>query len=295
MWFKIVAFCIALIIIVGGALAYGALRWRNLTQSLVTQLDASSVSPPVLTYSESELEGLPDPVKRYFRRVLREGQPIVTRARLTWEGEFLMREAENGWRPFTATQYYTTRRPGFLWDARIQMAPGLAVKVYDAYIAGAGTLHGEVLGLMEVIHLGGTPQMAEGELLRYLAEAVWFPSALLPSQGVRWTPIDGSSARATLTDGDTTASLDFHFNADGEITSAFAASRPREVSGEMRPTPWAGSYADYAERDGMRVPTRGEVAWHLEDRRLPYWRGRVLEVTYEYAQPTSSQKEKSNG
>jgi hypothetical protein len=140
------------------------------------------------------------------------------------------------------------------------MAPGLAVNVYDAYIAGAGMLHGEVLGLIQVIHLGGTPEMAEGELLRYLAEAVWFPTALLPSQGVQWTPMDGSRAQATLTDGETTVSLVFHFNAEGEITSSFAAFRPREVKGEMRPTPWAGSYADYAERDGMRVPTRGEVA-----------------------------------
>ncbi len=289
MWFKITALGIALIIvIVGGVLAYGSLRWRNLTRSLVAQLDAASVPPQVPTYSESELEGLPDPVKRYFRTVLREGQPIVTRARLTWEGEFLMREAENGWRPFTATQYYVTRRPGFLWDARIKVAPGLAVNVYDAYIAGTGTLHGEILGLIRVIHLGGTPEMAEGELLRYLAEAVWYPTALLPSQGVRWTPMDGSRARATLTDGDTTVSLDFHFNADGEITGSLAASRPREVNGEMHPTPWAGSYADYVERDGMRIPRRGEVTWQLEDRQLPYWRGRVLDVTYEYAQPAGS-------
>jgi hypothetical protein len=290
MGFKIAAFGMALIIvIVGGALAYGALRWRNLTRSLVTQLDAASVPPQALTYSESELEGLPDPVQRYFRAVLREGQPIVTRARLTWEGEFLMRETEDGWRPFTATQHYVTRRPGFLWDARIQMAPGLAVHVYDAYIAGAGMLHGEVLGLVQVVHLGGTSEMAEGELLRYLAEAVWYPTALLPGQGVQWTPMDGSRARATLTDGETTVSLVFHFNAAGEITSSYATSRPREVKGEMRPTPWAGSYADYAERDGMRIPTRGEVAWHLEDRRLPYWRGRVLEVAYEYAQPANNQ------
>ena len=81
MWLKITSFGMALIIIiVGGTLVYGSVRWRNLTHSLVTQLNASSVSPRVLTYSESELEGLPDPVKRYFRTVLREGQPIVSRA-----------------------------------------------------------------------------------------------------------------------------------------------------------------------------------------------------------------------
>ena len=290
MGFKIAVFGIGLIIaVVAGALAFGALRWRGLIRSLVTQLDSASVSPRTSSYSQSELEGLPDPVQRYFRAVLREGQPIVVHARLTWKGEFLMREGENGWRPFTATQYYVTCRPGFLWDARIQMAPGLPVNVYDAYIAGAGMLQGQVLALVRVVHMEATPEMSESELLRYLAEAVWYPTALLPSQGVSWERIDGSSARATLTDGDTTVSLVFHFNADGEITNSFADSRPREVNGELHPTPWAGNYADYAERDGMRIPMRGEVAWHLENQRLPYWRGRVLDATYEYAQPVRSQ------
>ena len=168
------------------------------------------------------------------------------------------------------------------------MFPGLVVNVYDAYIAGIGTLHGEIHGLIRVVHQGDTPEMAEGELLRYLAEAVWFPTALLPSQGVQWTAIDGFHAQATLIDGDTTVSLIFYFNANGEIASSFAASRPRDVGGAMRSTPWAGSYADYAERDGMRIPTRGEVAWHLGGRQLPYWRGRVLKVAYEYAQPAGT-------
>jgi len=82
MGFKIVFFGIGLIIVIGaGALAFGALRWRGLIRSLVTQLDSASVSPRTSSYSQSELEGLPDPVQRYFRAVLREGQPIVVHAR----------------------------------------------------------------------------------------------------------------------------------------------------------------------------------------------------------------------
>ena len=40
--------------------------------------------------------------------------------------------------------------------------------------------------------------MAEGELMRFLAEAAWYPTALLPSQGVRWQGADERSAFATL-------------------------------------------------------------------------------------------------
>jgi hypothetical protein len=46
----------------------------------------------------------------------------------------------------------------------------------------------------------------------------------------------------------------------------------------------AGALQRYlaAEHDGMRIPLAGEVEWHLPDRHLPYWRGRITEVAYEY-------------
>jgi hypothetical protein len=40
-----------------------------------------------------------------------------------------------------------TRRPGFDWDARVAIMPGVPVRVHDAYIAGRGTLHAAVFGL----------------------------------------------------------------------------------------------------------------------------------------------------
>jgi hypothetical protein len=48
--------------------------------------------------------------------------------------------------------------------------------------------------------------------MRYLAEAVWLPTALLPVNGVRWSPIDENRALATLQgDDDVSVSLEFRF------------------------------------------------------------------------------------
>ena len=51
--------------------------------------------------------------------------------------------------------------------------------------------------------------------------------------------------------------------------------RARDVGGRFEPTPWEGRFADYAERDGMRVPLTGAVAWVLPEGRRDYWRGRL--------------------
>ena len=70
-------------------------------------------------------------------------------------------------------------------------------------------LHVEVFGLVTVADVRGTPAAAQRELLRYFAEAAWYPTALLPSQGVCWEAIDDFTARATLTDGATPFRLSF--------------------------------------------------------------------------------------
>ena len=195
-----------------------------------------------------------------------------------------MKESEDSWSPFTSTQITTTQPPGFDWDARIRMAPGVTAFVHDAYVVGEGMLHAEVLGLVTVADLGGTPAAAQGELLRYFAEAAWYPTALLPSQGVRWGAIDDSVARATLTDGATSVSLKFRFDSEGLITSMRAESRyHRDVDGVSEFAPWQGRFWAYEVRDGMRIPLGGEVAWQLPEGSLPYWRGRITEIGYEFA------------
>jgi hypothetical protein len=176
-----------------------------------------------------------------------------------------------------------TRRPGFDWDGRIGMGPGVRACVHDAYDAGEGLLHVALLGLVSLADVRGTSEAAQGELLRFLAEAAWYPTALLPSQGVRWDALDDTSARATLTDGATTVALDVRFDTAGLISSVRAAARYRMVQGVLAATPWHGRFWSYAVRDGMRIPLEGEAAWELPEGVWPYWRGHITQIAYAWA------------
>ena len=46
--------------------------------------------------------------------------------------------------------------------------------------------------------------------------------------------------------------------------------------------PWEGRWSDYQEREGMRVPMTGEVAWLTPQGRKPYYRGTVNDLAYEF-------------
>jgi len=192
-----------------------------------------------------------------------------------------MGETRTKWSRFTSTQIVITRRPGFDWDGCIAMVPGLNVFVHDAYVAGEGILHAKLLGLVTLADIRGTSEVAQGELMRFLAEAVWYPTALLPSQGVRWEKIDDISARATLTDGRTTVSLDFRFDDEGLISDVRATARHRTMNGKLVATPWQGRFWAYEVKGDMRIPLEGEVAWELSNGLWPYWRGRTTEITYD--------------
>jgi hypothetical protein len=212
--------------------------------------------------------------------VLKDGQPIVAAANLSQQGLFNMSEMKAKWSPFTATQFVTTQQPGFDWDARIQMAPAVNAFVHDAYALGGGSLHASLLGLFTVADVRDTPQAAQGELLRFFAEMPWYPTALLPSQGVHWEAIDNTSARATLTDAPTTVSLVFRFNAEGTIDTMRAEARYRD---KLTAMPWSGRFWNYSTCNGMLIPLEGEVGWEYPDGIRLYYKGKVTEINYEFA------------
>ena len=287
-WMKWLGLLLAtLTVLVVGLMAFGSWRWNEGTTALLARLEAARVPHAVARYDAHELEGLPAPVQRYFRAALTDGQAVIAAVSIQHAGTFNMSASAEQWKPFTSQQRVITQRPGFDWDARVMMFPGLPfhvqVHVHDAYIAGAGLLHGAVLGLVTVVDMADSPEMARGELMRFFAEAAWYPTALLPSQGVRWEAVDDSSAHATLTDGPLTLKLLFRFNADGLIDTVRAEARERVVDGSTVTAPWQGRYWRYAMHGGMRVPQEGEVAWLLPEGEKPYWRGRTVSSNYEFA------------
>jgi hypothetical protein len=273
----------ALAVIALGVMAFGSWRWEHGAQEILTRLEAARTPLTTPRYDARELDGLPPPVQRFFRAALKDGQPIVTAASVTHSGTFNLSESAEQWKPFTSKQRVITQRPGFDWDARIMMLPGVPAHVHDAYIAGEGLLHGALFGLVTVVNMAGTPEIARGELLRFFAEMAWYPTALLPSQGVRWKAVDDTSARATLTDGTLAVTLLFRFNEDGLLDSVRAESRDRVIDGKTVSAPWQGRFWNHAERSGMRVPLDGEVAWLLPEGVKTYWRGTTTSLNYEFA------------
>jgi hypothetical protein len=261
-------------------LALGNFQWRWTSDQMRKELGLSSREAARGVYDPRELVGLPTPVVRFFAATLTPGQPIVTGATLRHRGTMSLGER---WVRFDSEQLVVTAPPGFHWDARLRTPPGLATFVRDAYVEGVGALNAAVAGAIPVAHARGRGELARGELMRFLAEAAWVPTALLPSQGVRWTAVDDSSADAELVDRDQRVTLRFRFDDTGGIAEVASEARPRAEGGKFVPTPWGGRFSNHARRNGMRIPLDAEVYWRTPAGEQPYWRGHVERADYQFA------------
>jgi hypothetical protein len=268
-------------------ISLGTLRWNRATAQFNARLSATIQPARNQVYLEQGLAGLPAPVARYLRQVLREGQPIIERAQIEWRGEFNMGQpgAEN-WKPLQATQSYVVDPPGFVWNARIAMAPAIPVLVRDMFLEGRGSMRGKIAGLITVIDAAQTQQLSMAALQRHLGEAIWFPTALLPSQGVQWEPIDASRARATLASNGVIASVDFHFDANGLVDFIEVPDRLFD-NGKGPPAQrvWRARVLGWREFHAIKVPSNAVAEWLLDSGDYAYWRGNAVAVKYNFTPP----------
>jgi hypothetical protein len=272
-------------VVVAGALAIedlSAWHWNKMTRALIANLYNTKAAEEDTPYTEFELANLPAPVQRYFRVALKEGQPIIKSARFSHAGTFNMSTDKSSWKPFTSNQEVVVNRPGFIWDARVQMFPAISVYVHDVYVAGEGSLQASILGLFDVANMSGSEAMAQGELLRFLAETPLYPTALLPRNGISWTAIDGQSAQVSLADKDLQVTMTFTFNQSGLIDTVWAAARSRVNGKIFEYMPWQGRFWNYVERNGMMVPLEAEVAWLPPDGAKPYYRSKLTSISFDF-------------
>ena len=224
-------------------------------------------------------EDVPTPVRRYLAAAVPENRPRVQRVRFTQAGLFRTRDEGEHWQPFTAEQHVSTDPPGFVWEASIRMAPFLSVRVADTYQEGRGALRARLLGVVPLAEAAG-PEMDEGEMMRYLAEAIWYPTALVPDERLSWRPVDERSALAVMNDGGREVAVKFSFDEEGMVFR-IDADRFHAENGGYRKRPWTAYCGVYELRDGFRIPLEARVVWHYPKVDLEYFEGRIQSIEYD--------------
>ncbi len=220
-------------------------------------------------YSESQIENLPLPVKRYFSHVLRERQPYINSIHVQHDGLFKP-DITKDWIKIEGEQYFTTETPGFQWVGKSSYFTAV-----DRFIAGEGGVSIYLLNLLKIVESSGE-SYSQGELLRWLGESVWFPTNLLPNENLTWSPLDEKRALLTYHYDSMKIYYEVQFNEKGEITEIETLRH----MGDRGLQSWRGRLTNYQEIDKVRVPMQIEAIWVLEGIEYPYARFTVQNIEY---------------
>jgi hypothetical protein len=235
----------------------------------VKQLFSGSKNISQKLFTTEQLIDLPEPVQRYFKHVLKEGQAYISYARITHDGQFKT-GADKDWVNITGEQYATTENPGFIWKGKTSM-----FTARDMYISDKGRLVVSLFSLVKVVD-GKGEEYNQGELLRWLGESVLYPTNLLQGERLQWSSIDERSAKFTFAYNDLSLFYVVTFNEVGEIIQL----ETKRYMDKGNLETWVIKLADYKAINGIVIPTTFEVLWRLKQGDLSYAKFNIKKIEY---------------
>jgi hypothetical protein len=209
-------------------------------------------SSATAVFSEAELHGLPEPVRRYLRAAIAPGTPLATAARIHMRGQIKL----GRWVPFRAEELLAPHH-GFHWAAR---AAGV-IGGFDRYAGGQGQMRWRLLGLVPVMAADG-PDLSRSAAGRIVGEAMWVPTALLPRFGVDWSATDDHHLSARWHIDTHQAALELVVDDQGRLREGvFQRWGDPDRTGRYGLHPCGGEVTAYVTFGGQSVPAEGRAGW----------------------------------
>ena len=151
----------------------------------------------------------------------------------------------------------------------------LCLLARDMYIEDKGRLVVALFSLYNIVDAKGE-NYNQGELLRWLGESVLYPTNLLPSDRLKWSPIDAQHAKLIFTYNGLSLPFTITINEAGEITQM----ETKRYMAENNLETWVINVSDYKRMNGINIPSRFEVRWRLEKGDFSYARFHIQQLIY---------------
>ncbi|NOY77028.1 MAG: hypothetical protein GXO76_04070 [Calditrichaeota bacterium] len=226
--------------------------------------------------TEQDIAALPSVVQKYLRYTNIVGKEKIKTVRLKQGGGFRLKP-ERDFKNMKAVQYFNVDSMEFYWRGKISV-----ITATDRFIDGKGDLTVKLLGFIRVAHAEGL-KVDQGEILRFLAEGVWFPSVFV-NDYIRWQAIDDRAARATITRDGLSASATFFFNKENQV-ERILAERYMDKDGKFELATWEIQIKEYKAFNGVMIPSLSHVVWKLDSGDFCYYKPEIFSIDYNVPLP----------
>lgn len=225
----------------------------------------------------SDLRQLPPPVAAWLERSGVVGTPHVHRVWLSQQSEMRMSPEKERWSSAASEQLFNADDPAFTWQVKMKMGPFNIIKGKDVFEYGNGKMNIRLFGLIPVVNEAG-PKIDEGSIQRFLGEIAWFPQAALKPY-IRWEQVDALTAKAVIESHGTRGEGTFYFNEKGDFVK-FAALRYKGNEADAKRKEWVITANAHASFSGIRVPSKLEATWKLQEGDWTWLKMEITDVLY---------------
>ncbi len=228
--------------------------------------------------TDSDIEHLPLPVRKYIRYSGAVGKGKPQNVRVTFDAKMV---SKPGAAPMIATSeqynFFGSFSRLFLMKAHKMLIPFHAFHVYCNEKA---TFIVRVANLLNVVDIKGE-DLTTAETVTLLNDMCFFAPGNLYDKRLTWKEIDSLSCQVSIENGKYNVSAMLYFNEKGELINFVSEDRyALQDDGTMKRARWSTPVSDYRELDGRKIPTYGETIWNFPEGDFTYGTFRLKSIHY---------------
>lgn len=266
------------VLLLAAAIGFASWLFDHQTEQAVQAVKSQIEFAKPAAITEDRLQPLPAPVRKWLTGIGIVGKPDMQLVHLKQLGLMRLKPDQRKWYEATAEQYVATDNPSFEWNVSMKLLPFVEVKGRDVFADGKASMIMKLASLVTVAGERENPKVDQSSLQRYLLELPWYPTAAL-SRYIEWEGLDDHSAKATLTYQGVTGTAAYSFNDNGDLVRV-SAFRYKDSGADAKPIECIGEIKAMGSVDGIRVPTKIDVSWMLEDGKFTWFKIDVDEISF---------------
>lgn len=272
-----IIFAIAVLLLFALLIAFFYRRKDSRQYEEITRL--LQTPPGKEAFNEQMVAGLPDIVRRYFLHAIEPDTPLADSVSLKMSGTFRLKP-DGDWLPMTGDETLNLPK-GFIWRAKV--GTGLmSFSGADYYFAGNGRMKFGIWGIIPVASATGR-DTARSSIGRFVAEAFWLPSALLPQRGVKWEAVDDESAKAVVNVDGEIVNITFQIAPNGQLLQILLSRwGDKTADGSYGYAPFGGEVTAERRFGGFTIPAElGAGWWFGTDQYFEFFRAKIEEAAFD--------------
>jgi hypothetical protein len=225
--------------------------------------------------SETDIQQLPEPVKKYLRYTGSIGKPKVNNFKIEFVGK-IRKDEQSEWMPFTSEQYNFMETPTRLFFMKATMK-GLPIGGYHCFKNGVAVMDIRLFLLFKVQYQEGA-EMNLSETVTFFNDMCVMAPPTLIDKRIKWLEVGSNKVKASFTNNNITVSAWLYFNDKGELINFISNDRYASDTGKQ--FPWATPLKDYHEISGYKLMGNAETIYSYPDRDLVYGTFKLIRIKY---------------